>query len=176
MSNIGRATANENIIGMTDLGGHRNIVITEVPKKEKSFWGKAMDLGKKAVGGVSNLGHKVIDAGAEFGKWSGNKAREGYNWTTDHTEDIRKVSDQVADIAGKVATGAGMAGAAIASTGVGLPLAGLVEGVGLAAGAVGAGAKGVSKGTKMIDEAKKKGILKHAKKGGGFGFVDLDKL
>tara|TARA_R110000824_G_scaffold18954_3_gene74257 strand:- start:780 stop:1307 length:528 start_codon:yes stop_codon:yes gene_type:complete len=175
MSNIGRATADGNIIGMTDLGGHSNIVITE-HKKEKSFWGKAMDLGKKAVGGVSDLGHKVVDAGAEFGKWSGNKAREGYNWTTDHTGDIRKVSDQVADIAGKVATGAGMAGAAIASTGVGLPLAALVEGVGLAAGAVGAGATGVSKGTKMIDEAKKKGILKRAKKGGGFGFVDLNKL
>ena len=40
---------------------------------------------------------------------------------------LGKIVDKVGDISGDIAGGLGVAGAAIAATGIGLPLAGLVE-------------------------------------------------
>ena len=59
-------------------------------------------------------------------------------WTT-----LGKIGDKVGDISGDIAGGLGAAGAAIAATGIGLPLAGLVEAGAGAFGTVALGGKSV---------------------------------
>ena len=131
-----------------------------------SVYHKAQDLGKKVSHGVSNLGKKVKEG-----------ARQAYNYGLDHAKQIGDVAGKVSDVAGYVQKGATTAGAFIGATGIGAPLAGAIEGVGALAGGVSKVAGGVQKGAEVVEMAKKKGILTHAKKGGGFGgAVHLDKL
>ena len=138
---------------------------------------KAQDLGKKVSAGVSDLGKKIHKGAKQLGKKVKEGARQAYNYGLDHAKQIGDVAGKVGDVAGVIQKGATTAGAFIGATGIGAPLAGAIEGVGALAGGVSKVAGGVQKGAEFVEMAKKKGILTHAKKGGGFGgAVHLDKL
>ena len=89
---------------------------------------KAQAVGQKVGDGVSTLG---------------KKASQGYNAVLDNAQQIGDVAGKVSDVSGMIAKGATLAGGAIASTGIGLPLAGAVQ-----------------KGARAIQMAKQKGQLR----------------
>ena len=138
---------------------------------------KAHRFGKEAGRFATGLAKKARRSADSLGKKVKEGARQAYNYGLDHAKQIGDVAGKVSDVAGYIQKGATAVGAGIAATGVGLPLAGVVEGIGGLAGGVSKVAGGVQKGAEVVEMAKKKGILTHAKKGGGFsGAVHLDKL
>ena len=105
-------------------------------------------LGQKISGDFSRLGNKVS-----------REARLGVKWGVQHSGDI-------ADISGKISTGAEVlapilasAGAGLAATGVGLPLAAGLEGLAGATETVGLGAKYVNIGATSVSKAKESGLI-----------------
>ena len=117
-------------------------------------FGLASIITRKATGNDSiRVGVKAARKHPELAKKVGGKvARAGVKHAEELGQSVVDSSEDISNVAGKVAAGATSAAGALASSGIGAPLAALAGGVATAAG-------GVKAGADALTTAKKEGTL-----------------